>query len=261
MTRPMSGGWNLLGVWSLYLREIKRFSKIYIQTLFAPVITALLFLAIFSLAFEGQGRSIRDIPFSSFLTPGLTLMALMTSCFSNASFSITFEKIIQTIVDTLMPPISPVEITLGYVLASSTRGLLVAILVALSIYIFVPFYIYSWKFVLFHAVGAALLMSLLGIITGVLAEKIDHVASMNNFVILPLTFLSGTFFSTQHLPEVFQLLVLFNPIFYVIDGFRFGFFGYADGSIIIGVILIATLDVILWLTCVHLFRAGYKLKS
>ena len=260
-TRPMSGGWNILGVWSLYRREVKRFSKIYIQTFIAPVITALLFFSIFNLAFEGEGRSAANIPFPNFLVPGLTMMALITSCFGNSSFSLMFEKMIRTIVDTLMPPMSPGELTLGYVLGSSTRGILVAVMVGLSFQLFVPISIHSWLFIIFHTAGAALFMSLLGLITAIWAEKVDHVASVNNFVILPLAFLSGTFYSTKHLPDQFQTIALFNPVFYIIDGFRFGFFGYADGSLMVGALLIVLLDLVLWVLCLHLFRIGYKLKS
>jgi len=257
----MSGGWNRLGVWSLYIREIRRFFKMAAQTFLAPVITALLFLAIFNLAFEGEGRSAADIPFVEFLVPGLTLMALMTSCFANASFAVMFEKIVQTIVDTLMPPLSATELTAGYILASTTRGLLVGLAVGISISLFVPLEIHSWAFLVFHAVSAALFMSVTGLITALWAEKVDHVASINNFAVLPLTFLSGTFYSIQHLPEVFQTVIQFNPVFYMIDGFRYGFFGYADGSLTIGVVLMLTLNVVLLLFCRHLFAIGYKLKA
>ena len=260
-TRPRSGHWNLLGVWSLYKREINRFSKIYIQTFAAPVVTSLLFLSIFNLAFEGEGRSAANIPFLQFLIPGITLMAAMTSSFANASFSIMFEKMIQCIMDTLMPPMSAGELTAGYVFASSTRGVIVAMIVGFSICLFVPISIYSWPITIFYLVAAAIFMSLLGVLTAIWAEKIDHVASVNNFIILPLVFLSGTFYSTLHLPDVFQNIVLFNPVFYIIDGFRFGFYGYADGSLIAGSITILVLNVSLWCICVYLFKSGYKLKS
>ena len=257
----MSGYWNSLGVWSLYRREINRFSKIYIQTFVAPVITALLFLSIFNLAFQGQGRSAADIPFLEFLIPGLTLMAGMTSSFANASFSLMFEKIIQCIVDTLMPPMSAGELTAGYVFASSTRGILVATMVGFSTQLFVPITIHSWPITIFYVMAASIFMSLLGLLTAIWAEKIDHVASVNNFVILPLVFLSGTFYSVQHLPEKLQMIAYFNPVFYIIDGFRFGFFGYADGSLKIGVTTIVILNLALWCLCVFVFRSGYKLKS
>ena len=260
-TRPRRGLWNMLGTWALYRREVMRFMKIASQTFFAPVITALLFLAIFNLAFAGAGRSIGTIPFIQFLVPGLTLMAMMTAAFASASFSVMFEKIVETIVDTLMPPLSPGELTAGYVLASSTRGVLVGVAVLIGMAIFTTIEIHSWFFVLYYAVAASMLMSVLGLAVAIWAEKIDHVASINNFVILPLTFLSGTFYSTQHLPETFQTIAHFNPFFYLIDGFRYGFLGLHDGDLTIGIVLTTSLIALLWLFCVKLFASGYKLKS
>ena len=251
----------MLGTWSLYKKEVRRFFKISAQTFFAPVITALLFLAIFNLAFSGDGRSIGDVPFVQFLVPGLTMMAIMTASFANASFAIMIEKMVETIVDTLMPPMSPGELTAGYVLSSTTRGLLVGIAVLIGMAIFTTVQIHSWFFVLFYAVGASLLMSVLGLATAIWAEKIDHVASINNFVILPLTFLSGTFYSTEHLPETFQTIAHFNPFFYIIDGFRYGFLGLHDGNLATGIAMIISLVTIFWLLCVKLFASGYKLKS
>ena len=176
-------------------------------------------------------------------------------------FSLMFEKMVETIVDTLMPPMSPGELTAGYVLASTTRGLLVGLAVLIGMLIFTTVQIHSWTFVLFYAIAASMLMSVLGLVTAIWAEKIDHVASINNFVILPLTFLSGTFYSTQHLPETFQKIAHFNPFFYVIDGFRYGFLGVHDGNLVAGIIILTTLIVLFWFSCVQLFASGYKLKS
>jgi ABC-2 type transport system permease protein len=260
-TRPRQGRWNMLGTWTLYQKEVRRFFKIAAQTFVAPVITALLFLAIFNLAFSGEGRSIGNVPFIQFLVPGLTLMAMMTAAFANASFSLMFEKVVETIVDTLMPPMSPGELAAGYILSSTTRGLLVGITVLLGMVIFTTVQVHSWFFVLFYAVAASMLMSVLGLITAIWAEKIDHVASINNFIIMPLTFLSGTFYSTQHLPEIFQQIAHFNPFFYMIDGFRYGFLGQHDGDLTTGIVLLIVMIAISWLACVKLFASGYKLKS
>jgi ABC-2 type transport system permease protein len=249
-TRPRNGRWNMIGTWALYRREVLRFFKISGQTFFAPVITALLFLAIFNFAFSGQGRSVDNIPFIQFLVPGLTLMAVMTASFANASFSLMFEKMVETIVDTLMPPMSPCELTAGYGIA-----------VLVGMLIFTTVKIHSITFILFYAISASMLMSVLGLVTAIWAEKIDHVASINNFIILPLIFLSGTFYSTQHLPEIFQKIAYFNPFFYVIDGFRYGFLGVHDGSLVTGIVLLITLIVFFWFSCIQLFASGYKLKS
>jgi len=260
-TRPRRGLWNQVGTWSLYKREVHRFFKIAGQTFVAPVVTALLFLAIFSLAFSGEGRSIGDVPFVRFLVPGLTLMAMMTASFANASFSLMFEKVVETIVDILMPPMTPAELTAGYVLSSTTRGVFVGLMVIFGMAIFTDIQIHSLFFVLFHAIAASMLMALLGLMIAIWAEKIDHVASVNNFVILPLTFLSGTFYSIEHLPETFQKIAHFNPFFYLIDGFRYGFLGLHDGSLTIGLVLLTALIVICWLACLKLFASGYKLRS
>ena len=260
-TRPRKGQINLLGTWSLYRREVMRFFKISSQTFIAPVITALLFLAIFKLAFSGDGRSMGSVSFAEFLVPGLTLMALMTAAFANASFSLMFEKIVETIVDTLMPPMTPNELVIGYVLSSTTRGLLVGSAVLLAMSFFVNLNIHSWPLVIFYAISASILMSLLGLITAIWAEKIDHVASINNFVILPLTFLSGTFYSTQFLPETFAKIAHFNPFFYLIDGFRYGFIGAHDGNLKVGMLILILLMLMFWLLCVKLFSSGYKLRS
>ncbi len=261
VTRPRQGQWNSLGLWSLYWREVKRFFKIYLQTFVAPVVTALLFLSIFNFAFEGDGRSMGNVPFTEFLVPGLSLMALLTASFAGTSFSIMFEKLVETIVDSLMPPLSPFEHTAGYTLAATTRGLLVGLAVILGMSIFVPVQIHSWPFILFHAFAAALALSLLGLITSIWAEKVDHVASITNFVIMPLSFLSGTFYSIKYLPDTFQIVAQFNPFFYMIDGFRYGFLGHADGSLVTGIVVMVVLVIVLWAFCQYLFACGYKLKS
>ena len=201
------------------------------------------------------------MPFIEFLAPGLTLMALMTASFAGSSFSVMFEKVVETIVDSLMPPLSPFEHTAGYSLAATTRGLLVGLSVILGMSIFIPINIHSLPFIIFHSVAAALALSLAGLIASIWAEKIDHVASITNFVIMPLSFLSGTFYSIEHLPESFQIAAQLNPFFYMIDGFRYGFLGHHDGSLMTGIILMVILDLALWLFCQYLFAIGYKLKS
>jgi ABC-2 type transport system permease protein len=260
-TRAMTGKANFLGLWSLYLREIKRFSKIYMQTFFAPIIAALLFLSILTLAFRGEGRSAPGIEFSNFITPGLILMALMTSCFANSSFALMFEKLTRVIADTLTPPLSPLEIVLGYLLASATRGIFVAVLVSGGVYIFFPFTLHSPFILTFFCLASAILMSLAGIITGLWAEKVDHVASINNFIVLPLTFLSGTFFSIKYLPDWGLYVTLINPVFYMIDGFRYGWIGYSDRPVFYGIIILTIINIALFFICIRMFKVGYNLKS
>ncbi len=260
-TRPRQGLWNMLGLWALYKREVMRFFKMYMQTFVAPAVTALLFLAIFQLAFEGEGQSMGDVPFAEFLVPGLTIMAVMTSCFANASFTLMFEKIVQTIVDTLMPPLTAWEMTVGYVLSSITRGVLVGAVLAGAMSLFVDINIHHLGYVFFHVAMAAWMMSCFGLMTALWADKVDHVASVNNFVILPLTFLSGTFYSIQHLPASVQLIAQVNPFFYIIDGFRYGFIGEADSNLAAGIIFLLLLNGAATAFCRHLFQTGYNLKS
>ena len=260
-TRAMNGKANLLGLWSLYLREIKRFSKIYMQAFFAPIIAALLFLSILTLAFRGEGRSAPGIEFSNFIIPGLILMALMTSCFANSSFALMFEKLTRVIADTLTPPLSPLEIVLGYLLASATRGICVAVLVSAGVYIFFPFTLHSPFILTFFCLSSAILMSLAGIITGLWAEKFDHTATITNFIITPLSFLSGAFYSIEKLPEFFQKISYINPFFYMIDGFRYGFLGASDGSVSIGIIYLTLLSLIMWFISFYLYKKGYKIKT
>ena len=156
---------------------------------------------------------------------------------------------------------TPAELTAGYVLSSTTRGVFVGLMVIFGMAIFTDIQIHSLFFVLFYALAASMLMALLGLMVAIWAEKIDHVASVNNFVILPLTFLSGTFYSTENLPETFQQIAHFNPFFYLIDGFRYGFLGLHDGSLTTGLVLLTSLIIICWLACIKLVASGYKLRS
>ena len=261
ITGPRQGTANWQGLWSLYRREVKRFLKVYVQTLTAPIVTSLLFLAVFSLAFEGRGRAPADIPFIVFLVPGLIMMALLNNAFANTSSSLGIAKYMGHYVDSLMPPLRPTELVAGYVLAGMTRGVLVAIVVGVVIRLFVPIPVHQVAYILLHAIGAATLLSLLGLIIAIWAEQFDQMAAMTNFVITPLTFLSGTFYSIQHLPEPVQLLSQFNPFFYMIDGFRYGFLGHAEGSLLIGGLVVAGANIALWWLCSWLIATGYRLKS
>ncbi len=258
--RPVLTGPNWRGMWTLYAKEVRRYIKIFGQTLLAPIITTLLFLTVFGVAFGG-GRTVNGLPYVEFLAPGLLMMAILQNAFANTSTSLIQQKLNENIVDTLMPPLSPMELTLGFVMSGATRGLMVAIGVGLSLSFVVPIGIHSPGAVIFYAVGAALMMGSMGMMTGIWAEKFDHVSTITNFVILPLSFLSGTFFSISRFPETLQMISHFNPFFYLIDGLRFGFTGQSDGSIEIGVTFVVALNVLLWMTCYIMFKTGYKLKD
>jgi ABC-2 type transport system permease protein len=254
------GAVNWLGLWTHYAKEVRRFTKVGFQTLVAPVVTTLLFLAIFTFAL-GRSLEIGGVPFERFLAPGLIMMAIIQNAFSNTTSSLMISKIQGNIVDMLMPPISPGELTLGFVLGGATRGLAVALFVGIVMSLFVPLRIHDAGMIVFHAASAALMLSLIGVITAVWADKFDQVASITNFVVTPLSFLSGTFYSIERLPPVWRDVALFNPFFYLIDGFRYGFIGHHDGSLVTGAIVVTAINAGLWWACHRMFATGYKLKD
>lgn len=260
LTRPAMGRANWLGLWALYVREVTRFVKMFGQTLLAPVVTTVLFLAVFSVAFGGAGRSVAGIPYTEFLAPGLIMMAVLQNAFANTSTSLMMAKVNLNIVDTLMPPLSAAELTCGFAMGGATRGVAVAAAVALSMSFFVPLGVHHLAFIFFHVFGASLMMSLIGMMAAIWAEKFDQIASIANFVVLPLSFLSGTFYTIQRLPEGVRTISLLNPFFYAVDGLRYGFLGYSDGDPMIGLLVVGGADILLWIACHMMFASGYKLK-
>jgi ABC-2 type transport system permease protein len=252
---------NLIGLRTLYLKEVRRFLKVPGQTLAAPVVTTLMFLLIFTLALGRGGRSIGQVPFLEFLAPGLIMMAIIQNAFANTSSSILISKIQGNIVDLLMPPLRPGELMFGLVAGGVTRGLLVAIAVTMAMQPFVHLVPLYPGLIAFHAVGGTLMMALLGLLGGIWAEKFDQMAAITNFVVTPLSFLSGTFYSIAQLPEPFHTIAAINPLFYLIDGMRFGFTGHADGSLVVGVVLVLLVDAGLWLLVHRLLARGYRLKA
>ena len=255
------GAVNWLGLWTLYVREVRRFLKVYMQTVAAPVVTTLLFLAIFLLALGGDTRTIGGIPYTEFLAPGLIMMAMVQNAFANTSSSLMIAKVQGNIVDVLMPPLSPGELVWGFALGGVTRGLVVGIVVAAVIAIFVPLHVYDYGLMLFHAAAASLCLSVLGIIGAIWADKFDHIAAVTNFVVTPLSFLSGTFYSIDVLPGAWRDVALANPFFYMIDGFRYGLTGHADSSLALGVAVMITTNAVLIVLCHAMFKRGYKLKA
>ncbi|NIA71529.1 ABC transporter permease [Pelagibius litoralis] len=251
---------NWRGLWTLYMKEVRRFLNVFTQTLLAPMVTTLLFLAIFSLALGGGGRQVGGVDFAVFLAPGLIMMAMVQNSFANTSSSLVIAKVQGNIVDILMPPLSAAELTLGIAAGGMTRGLMVGLAVGLGMLFFVPLQIHAPLFILFHAVMASLMLALLGMIGGIWSEKFDHIAAVTNFVITPFSFLSGTFYSIERLPPVWQTVAHFNPFFYMIDGFRYGFIGHADGSLTIGLAVMALFNLFLWTVAHRMFATGYRLK-
>lgn len=251
---------NWLGLWTLYLKEVRRFWNVGTQTVAAPVVTTLLFLAVFALALGGGSQAVAGVPYVQFLAPGLIVMAMTQNAFANTSSSLVIGKVQGNIVDLLMPPLSPAEQTAALALGGLTRGIVVGSVVGLSMLPFVDIRIHSFGFVAFHAVAASLMLSLLGVVGGLWSEKFDHLAAVTNFVVTPLAFLSGTFYSTERLPEPWLTVAHFNPFFYMIDGYRYGHTGHADGSLAVGIAVMIAANVMLALLAHRLFKTGYKLK-
>lgn len=256
------GAVNWIGLWTLYVREVRRFLKVVTQTVAAPVVTTLLFLTIFVLALGGGGaRQLGGVPYLDFLLPGLVMMAIMQNAFANTSSSIMLAKVQGSIVDLLTPPLSALELTLGIALGGVTRGIVVGVAVALALVPLASMHLASPVAVLFYGLSASLLMSLLGVLIGLWAEKFDHIAAATNFIVMPLTFLSGTFYSVAQLPGRWQILAHANPFFHLIDGFRYGFTGNVEGSILFGASFITVINLLLLAWCHQLFVRGYKLKA
>jgi len=260
VTRPLLGQKNWLGLKTLYMREIRRFSKVYIQTILAPVITTLVFLAIFTLAIGNLRGEINGIPFIEFLAPGLIMMAIIQNSFANAASSIMAAKMQGNIIDTLMPPLTANELVLAYASGGATRGIVVGLAVGLTISIFVDLNVNNALFIIFYSVTASYMLAMLGIIGGIWANRQDHMTVINGFIITPLSFLSGTFYSIERLPEGLKFIALLNPFFYAIDGLRAGFIGQSDGPLLAGIFALVVIDTILWIICWRMFSTGYKLK-
>jgi ABC-2 type transport system permease protein len=259
--RPM-GLVNWLGLWTLTAKEIRRFLKVYLQTVLAPVITTMLFMAIFALATGNRGQGlVGGVPYEQFLAPGLIMMAITQNAFANTSSSLLIAKVQGNIVDLLMPPLSALEQTVAIALGGVVRGLLVGTAVLAVMALVVPIHIASVGLILFHVIAAALLLALLGMLGGIWAEKFDHLAAVTNFIITPLSFLSGTFYSVERLPEGIRTLAKLDPFFYMIDGFRAGFIGHADGSLTVGIIVMIVGNLLLAGLSYRMLKTGYKLKA
>ncbi|MEV8466119.1 ABC transporter permease [Fluviibacterium sp. DFM31] len=251
---------NWLGVATLAEREVRRFLAVWSQTLMAPLITAGLFLAIFSLAIGTRRGDVMGVPFTQFLAPGILMMTVIQNAFANTSSAIMIAKVQGNIVDTLMPPLSPAELVAGYLAGSVGRGLFVAAAILIVAAIFLGQGIAHPVWVLVFVVLGSALLGGLGIIAAILANKFDQMAAITNFIITPLSFLSGTFYSVEGLPPAMQVLTHVNPVFYLIDGVRFGVLGTSDSSPWIGlpVCLLATAAVLA--VCLRWFRTGFRLK-
>ena len=254
---------NWPGLRALYVKEVRRFFKVQLQTIWAPAITTLLFLIIFTVALGRSGRSVMGVPFADFLAPGLIVMAMMQNSFANSSFSLLVGKIQGTIVDYLMPPLSTGELLAALAGASVTRALLVGATVWLAMVLWPDVHVsvsHLWAVVWFGVLGA-LFLAFMGVLTSIWAEKFDHAAAVTNFVVAPLSLLSGTFYSVEALSPLFQAISHANPFFYVISGFRYGFLGVADSPVGFGAVLILLLDIGLGAFVYWVLRSGWKIRA
>ena len=262
---PVLKGVNWGGLKTLYIKEVRRFFKVQMQTVWAPAITTLLYLAIFTVALGRGGRTVPGtaVPYATFIAPGLIVMAMMQNAFANSSFSLLVGKIQGNIVDYLMPPLSTGELMAGLIGAAVTRAFLVGFAVWLAMLLWpgVSVDIRRPELVLWFGLMGALLLSFLGLLTSLWADKFDHAAAVTNFVVQPLALLSGTFYSVKQLAPAFQAVSHANPFFYVISGFRAGFLGVSDSPLVVGAIGLLVLNVVLWALCYSLLRSGWKIKN
>ncbi len=264
---PVITGVNRVGLFALYMKEVRRFLKVQTQTIWAPAFTTLLFLVIFAVALGREGREVLGVPFATFVAPGLIVMAMMQNAFANSSFSLLSGKMQGTIIDLLMPPLSSGELMAGILAAAVTRAILVGCTVALAMALWPGVSLavaHVWAVVWFGLMGS-LMLATLGLATSIWAEKFDHNAAITNFIIAPLSLLSGTFYVIENLHGVFQTVSRANPFFYVISGFRYGFLGQSDigGAQAVaaaGGALLA-LNLVMAAAVYALLRSGWKLKS
>jgi len=253
-------GVNWGGLSTLYQREVRRFLKVGMQTLAAPVVTALLYMLVFVVA-VGGAREVHGVAYGTFVAPGLIMMQILGNAFANSSSSLLQSKFNGLMGDFLTPPLTPAEHVAGFGAGAATRGVLVGVVSLVAILPFASLPVAEPWAILYFGVGAALIMAFLGIMAGLWSEKFDHMAAVTNFVIMPMTFLSGTFYLVERLPEPFQTLSHYNPFFYLIDGFRYGFLGQAESNLAVGAAMTAVLVLGLCWICLRMFDVGYKIKS
>ncbi|MCU6435096.1 ABC transporter permease [Undibacterium sp. Jales W-56] len=250
----------MIGFQTLLYKEVLRFWKVATQTITAPIMTALLYLLIFGHALEAHVQVYPGVKYTAFLVPGLVMMSVLQNAFANSSSSLIQSKITGNLVFILLPPLSHWEMFGAYVIASIVRGLAVGAGVFLvTIWIADLSFVAPWWIVIFALLGAAMLGTM-GLIAGIWAEKFDQLAAFQNFLIMPATFLSGVFYSIHSLPPFWQMLSRFNPFFYMIDGFRYGFFGHSDVDPMASLAVVLIFSVALTGIAIWMLKRGYKLR-
>ncbi|HCR65508.1 MULTISPECIES: ABC transporter permease [Oceanicaulis] len=255
------GAVNWLGLWTLYKKEVRRFLKVSFQTVLAPVATTLLYMIVFSLAIGSRRGEVMGVDFTAFVAPGLIMLGMLNNSFANSSSSLIVAKVQGNTVDFLMPPLSAAELAAAFIGGAVTRGVIVGTATALAVAPFVDITISHIWAMAYFGLSATAMMAMIGLIAGLWAEKFDHLAVITNFIIMPLAFLSGTFYSVEILPEPFYSISHVNPVFFLIDGFRYGFIGSHDSPLLIGGLVIAAINAALLAASYLLLRSGWRLKS
>ena len=252
---------NWIGSTTLYKKEVQRFLVVWIQTLLSPIVSSLLFLLVLSLAIGNTRSNMLGVPFISFLAPGLIAMQVIGGSFSHSSSTFMMGKVQGNIVDILYAPLSAAEVTLAINLAATTRSFMIVIISIFIFYFLIDIEIKNYYSLIFFTFVSSFALGCVGIIAGLWAEKFDHMASVTNFIIIPLSFLSGTFYTIDSLPQFLQTVSKCNPFFYMIDGFRYSFLEKSDGSIFVGSVYLTGLAIVLWFVSYLLYKKGYKIKS
>ena len=252
---------NWIGFRTLYIKEVSRFLVVWAQTLLSPLVSSLLFLSVLSLALGNERGEVLGFSFISFLAPGLIAMSIIQQSFSHSVSSLMIAKIQGNITDTLFAPLSAVEVSLAIILAAVTRSIVILIISITVFSLIVAIHIYNIFYIFVGAFLGSFILGALGFITGLWAEKFDHTATITNFIVTPLSFLSGVFYSVDRLPDFFQSISKINPFFFIIDITRFGFLGVSDGSIVFGLIYLTILAFVMWFLSYYLYKIGYKIKS
>jgi len=252
---------NWYGFYTLYAKEVKRFLKVASQTILTPVITVLLYLLVFSSALSDHVQVYDGVAYTTFLVPGLIMMTIMQNAFANSSSSLFQSKMMGNLVFMLLSPLSELEVFLAFALAAVTRGVFVGIGVWLVTLWFVDLPMHSPFILIGFAILGSMILGTLGLIASIWAERWDHVSGFQNFIILPLSFLSGVFYSIKSLPDFWYTLSQYNPFFYMIDGFRYGFFGVSDSDITLSFIILSIATVVISIICLLILKSGYKMRT
>lgn len=251
---------NYYGILTLTKKEILRFLKVYHQTIFSPTINSLLLLAVFSIS-VGNKIQIGGLDFQIFMASGLIIMTAMQNSFANSSSSFVMAKVLGHIIDYLIPPLGALEIIIAFTIGAVLRGIMVGIVAYAAIWCFFDITFYNFFYICFCLIFSSIFLGLCGILCGILSETFDHMSAITSYLITPLTFLSGTFYSTKNLPPMLEELAHYNPFFYMIDGFRYGITGYYDSNLNVGIAVILGVNILLFSLNYYLLKIGYRIKN